>query len=167
MTEERQYSVLHVEGRKPIPYIPLVIDTFSGEKSIEWNFPRTLPFAYDRKIRLWYWKQVLFPKLYQGKNKLYPSPFLPPQFEMTAGRTKCVPISLSSWGSCQTAWKGSLKAARDDWALKGCGEWSKVICITKGKHPHAEPSASWREKQHPGLGGKKGARKSERWVRPH
>lgn len=35
MTEERQYPVLHAEGRKPIPYILLVIDTFSVEKSVE------------------------------------------------------------------------------------------------------------------------------------
>lgn len=37
---------------------------------------------------------------------------------MMARKSKYVSISLSSWGSCQTAWKGSLKAAQDDWALK-------------------------------------------------
>lgn len=82
-----------------------------------------------------------------------------------AGKNKCVPTSLSSWGSCQTAWKGSLKAAQDDWALKGCGGWPRVTCITRGKYSHPEPRAGWREKQHPDLGGKKGARHSGHWVR--
>lgn len=33
---------------------------------------------------------------------------------MTAGRSKCVTVSLSSWGSCLTAWKGSPQ---------GCPGW--------------------------------------------
>lgn len=84
-------------------------------------------------------------------KEVHPSPLPLPQFEMTAGRSESVPVSLSSWGSCQTAWKGSLKAAQDDWALKGCGEWSQVTCICQGEIPtprtqcwRAGEAASWR-----------------------
>lgn len=130
--EERQFLIACL----------LAIGIFSGKNLFNKILLEYPPLAYDRKIRLQYWKAGSFLQSaprekckivdsWSGSQRVkYPSPAPPPQFEMTAGRSKCVTVSLSPWGSCQAAWKRPLEAVQDNWGLKGYGgrSWVNHTC---------------------------------------